>query len=310
MALWQRLDHMARAEPRDLAFAATIDTLRDNPWTASVEAWEACQIAAADPRDFSVQDWRINALEGINLTVPRGLGAFVARHLGARAGPVSLATPVHAIDWRGPIVAETPHGSIRADACIITTSTAALANIRVSPALPVSADGLPMGLLTKVAFRATGPDRLDVAADCSVTARIAPGEAMLSMFAWPGGADHVVCFIGGPPAWELCRDGRDATIDFARARLRAWFGTRADTALGAATVTDWGENPWHGGAYAYARPGHWQDRARLAEPLAGGRLVLAGEAYRTDGLAGTVAGAFLDGGRAAAIVRAALPRRA
>jgi hypothetical protein len=42
----------------------------------------------------------------------------------------------------------------------------------------------------------------------------------------------------------------------------------------------------------------------LAEPLAGGRLVFAGEATRTDGLAGTVGGAYLSGIEAAGIVTA------
>lgn len=311
---WEQLDTLARTAPDDIAYADALAPLRADPWTATIEGWEACQIAAADPRDFSVQDWRINGLEGRNLSLPQGIGAFVARHLGPPAGPVELSTPVTALDWRGPmrnpILAETPRGTLRADACIVTVSTAALQTIRFTPALPISPEGLPMGLLTKIAFPATGVDRLDLAPDQSVSARIDRGEAAVSLLAWPGGADHVAVFIGGPPAWALAREGRAATIDFIRTRLRAWFGTRADTALGAPVFTDWSQDPWQRGAYAYARPGYWRDRGRMAEPLMDGRLVLAGEAYRTDGLAGTVGGAYLDGERAAAIVRAALQPRA
>jgi monoamine oxidase len=250
-AALDRLEVLASAETRDIAFADAIAPLRHDPWTPMLEAWEACQIAAADPADFSVQDWRINLLEGRNLTVPHGLGAFVAQRLGMAAGQVTLATPVSTLDWRGPIVAQTPGGTISADACIVTASIAALGRIRFTPDLPVQLDGLPMGLLTKVALRATGTDRLDLAANESVSARIAPGEAMMSLMAWPGGADHLVAFIGGPPAWALSRAGAEATVDFVRARLRAWFGARADGALGAATMTDWAADPFHGGAYAY-----------------------------------------------------------
>ena len=69
-------------------------------------------------------------------------------------------------------------------------------------------------------------------------------------------------------------------------------------------VTGWGGDPLTRGAYAYARPGHADARAALAEPLAGGRLVFAGEAACTDGLAGTVAGAWRSGRAAAATVTA------
>lgn len=310
MATWEKVDALASAAVDDVAYADAIAALRDDPWTATVEAWEACQIAAADPREFGVHDWKLNALEGRNLALPQGIGAFVRERLGAMAGPVELSTPVTALDWRGPITAETPRGTIRASACIITVSTAALRHITFTPALPVATDGLPMGLLTKIAFRATGADRLDLAPDESVSQRVARDEAPLSLMAWPRGADHVSVFLGGPAAWALSREGPAATVDFVRARLRSWFGARADTALGDPVWTDWSRDPHHLGSYAYARAGHLQDRARLGAPLLDGRLVIAGEACRMDGLAGTVAGAYLDGERAAATVAAALPPRA
>ena len=298
---WQRLEDLAGAVHEDAAFAGTITALRSDPWTASLEAWEICQIAAADPERISVRDWQDNQLDGRNLSPARGIGTLVQEHL---ATPVELATPVMALDWRGPILAETARGTIRADAVIVTVSTAALNKIRFTPSLPVSADHLPMGLLTKVALRARGSDRLGLAVEESVSARIAPGEAMMSLLAWPGGVDHVVAFIGGPHAWALHREGAAATVDFVRAQLRAWFGSA--TELGEADLADWAADPWHGGAYAYAEAGHADIRARLGEPLACGRLVIAGEATCTNGLAGTVGGAWLEGERAASIVRAAL----
>jgi monoamine oxidase len=64
-------------------------------------------------------------------------------------------------------------------------------------------------------------------------------------------------------------------------------------------VTGWAADPFYRGAYAYARPGCAGARAVLGTPLADGRLIFAGEATRTDGLAGTVGGAFLAGEEAA-----------
>ena len=68
---------------------------------------------------------------------------------------------------------------------------------------------------------------------------------------------------------------------------------------GQAVVTRWATDPWYRGAYAYARPGDAGQRAVLAEAYPGERLLFAGEACRTDGLAGTVGGAFLSGQEAA-----------
>jgi monoamine oxidase len=81
------------------------------------------------------------------------------------------------------------------------------------------------------------------------------------------------------------------------------FGARADAIFAeGGFTTDWGTDPHHLGAYSYARPGGAGARAALAQPIAGGQLLFAGEACRTDGMAGTVGGAVLDGRRAAALV--------
>ena len=60
-----------------------------------------------------------------------------------------------------------------------------------------------------------------------------------------------------------------------------------------------GTDPWSLGAYAYAPPGQAGQRGALAEAFPGERLLFAGEACRTDGLAGTVGGAYLSGQDAA-----------
>jgi len=113
-------------------------------------------------------------------------------------------------------------------------------------------------------------------------------------------------WLGGTPAWELARAGEAAAADFARAELRRMFGGRVDTLFAGppALVTHWDADPLIRGAYAYARPGAAEARARLAEPLSDGHLLFAGEACH-DGLAGTLAGAWISGQRAAALALAA-----
>ena len=114
---------------------------------------------------------------------------------------------------------------------------------------------------------------------------------------WPTGRPFVSGWIGGSLAWELDRAGPRAIEDFARAELRRSLGGRADAALEFALSTQWGGDPHYRGAYAYAVPGQAGARTRLQAPLGEGRLVLAGEAYVDDGLAGTLAGAWNSGAR-------------
>jgi monoamine oxidase len=204
------------------------------------------------------------------------------------------------------VAVETSRGTITARACIVTVSTGVLASggMRFSPALPVdiqdAIDGLPMGLLSKVALRATGSDRLDLPHSCSVQRRLSvAGEPTMSFHAWPEGMDHIVGFVGGAMAWDL--SGQDATAlpHFAAERLAALFGSRAGQAVRPVDQTDWGNDPAFLGAYAYATPGHSDARRALGTPFGDGRLIFAGEAVRTDGLAGTVGGAWLSGREAA-----------
>lgn len=294
----------------DPGFGPAFAPLAAEPWTATIAFWEACLIAAADPDDFSLQDWHLNQLDGENMSVAGGIGAFVARRLGPPAGEIVLGTPVRRLSWGDGVVASTQHGTWSARAAIVTVSTGVLAagGIVFDPELPDAARtavrALPMGLLTKVAMPINGdcglPDR------CSLQRRLARGEAGMFFQARPRGEPHVVGFVGGPAAWELSRAGPAATEAFARDQWRVCMGADADRGLGPAVVTIWGENPAFLGAYAYATPGHADARRQLGLPLAGGRLIFAGEAVCTDGLAGTVGGAWLSGRQAAQTVAASL----
>jgi len=294
----------------DTSLAQAASALPDDPWNATVLAWEAL-IAAADADALSFRDWHANTLEGSNLLVAGGLGRFVVRRLGAAAGPVVCSTPARRIEWqrRGGVRVVTDRGTIEAGACIVTVSTGVLASgvIAFDPALPPPTQAavrlLPMGLLTKIALRATGEDRLDLPPRCAAHRQVAPGEALTVFNCWPDGADHVIGFLGGGLAWELERAGPRAAEAHARAELRRMLGTRADRAFDRASLaTRWGSDPFIRGAYCYPGPGDAGARLELARPLADGALVFAGEACHPT-LGGTVGGAFLSGERAVRLAR-------
>ncbi len=318
-AAWERFEAVARARAAsgpDVSVDEAVAELRGDPWLASVAAWEASLIAAADPRDLSVQDWHLNELSGGNLRVAGGLGAMVARVLGPPAGEVRLRSPVHGIGWDGPgglVEVASAAGTLTARAAIVTVSTGVLraGGIGFAPDLPeeqlAALDGLPMGLLSRAAIRAAGPDRLGLRPGSSLYRRLTdPGEMAMFFSLWPQGQDYAVGFFGGRAAWALAAEGTAATAAFARAELARLLGARAAAAFAdEVVVTGWGTDPKFLGAYAYARPGCMTARAAMDAPLAG-RLWFAGEAWCMDGLAGTVGGAFLSGERAAAAVAAAL----
>ncbi len=298
-AAWDRLDTVvapALAGP-DLSLADAMMPMADNPWASTIALWEGAIIAAADAADLSLRDWHRNALDGPNLQPGDGIGTFIARHL---ATPTTLDTPVNAIDWSGPgpgLRLETSRGTIRATAAIVTVSTGVLAagGIRFTPDLPVeiqaAIDGLPMGLLSKIALP------IDVAPSGFVSDSLLLDRAYPITFdAWPNGHPFVTGFVGGRLAWSLATDPAAAT-DLARSAFRAMTGVNTTKR---ALLTDWGTDPLFRGAYAYAPPQQSHQRNVLAAAFPAERLLFAGEAVATDGLAGTVGGAYLTGLAAAA----------
>ncbi len=312
---WDRFEAAADAllggGAADASLAEVARRLPDDPWAVTVETWEGPIICVADADEFSLRDWRDNQLSGGNILVAGGLGDFIERRLAPTEG-LHLDTSATRIRWhepRGRVAVETPRGTVEAASCIVTVSTGVLASGRIGfdPPLPSSVEeclhGLPMGLALRVVLRASGADRLDLPDFCSLDRRFTRDDPAVVFNAWPWGFDYLSAWIGGSLAWELTRAGPRAAEDFTRGELRRMLGGRVDRALrpGAALITGWGTDPLFEGAYAFARPGHAAARRRLAEPLADGRLLIAGEATH-ETLAGTVAGAWLSGEAAAATV--------
>jgi monoamine oxidase len=310
-------DRMIAADG-DVSLAEVTRRLGDDPWARTVEAWEGPVICAADADRFSARDWRRNALDGSNLVPDGGIGAFVQRRL-AEGLVIRLNTPVTRVRWGGPggaVTVETGGGIVSALAGIVTVSTGVLSSgaLVFDPPLPARVTeavlGLPMGLAMKVALRATSADRLDLPPRCSVERIVSePGMVLMPFQCWPYERDYVQGWIGGSTAWELARAGDAAAVDYALGYLRSMFGGRADRlfAGGASLVTHWEADPWVRGAYCYALPGASDARDVLAEPLADGHLMFAGEACNVP-YGGTLAGAWLSG-QAAAVVAGQAVRR-
>ena len=316
---WPRYEAMADAivaAEGDAALAEVARRLPDDPWAATIEAWEGSVICAVDADQFSTRDWRRNALGGSNLVPDGGIGTFVERRL-KHGLDIRLNTPVTRVRWNGPagrVTVETARGTITAGACIVTVSTGVLAagGLLFDPVLPVriseAVQALPMGLAMKVALRATGPDRLDLPLHCSLDRILArAGDPLMPFQCWPFGRDYVQGWIGGSVAWELARQGEAAAVDFALEYLREAFGGGVDRlfAGGGSLVSRWDADPWVRGAYCYAVPGAALARDALAEPVSDGHLMFAGEACHV-GFAGTLAGAWISGQSAARIAMAAL----
>jgi monoamine oxidase len=309
-AAWFEIVLGCPAEPdTDLATAAGAFR-HENPWGPTIEAWHASLIDAVDAPYLSLADFRLNQLDGQNLIAERGFGRLLRDLLEADAGPIRCGCAVRRIAWGGTEMrVETPQGTISAASVIVTVSTGVLGagSIAFDPALPAETEAaiadLPMGLLSKVVLRAGGADRLGMTGPThAFRRREGLGDPFMSFIAWPRGTDHTVGFVGGDAAWAVAADPR-AALDLARSEWRAMFGGRAGEVFAAGGfTTGWGTDPHHLGAYSYARPGGAAARAALAQPIGDGRLLFAGEACRTDGMAGTVGGAVLDGWRAAALI--------
>lgn len=296
---WDRLE--AVVEPAlqgpDISLAAAMAPMAGEFWAPLIALWEGPTIAAADCERLGLQDWWRNRLGGRNQVPSEGVGAFVARVLAADA---TLSCPASRVDWGGAgVVVETPRGTIHAAAAIVTVSTGVLAGgrIRFDPPLPqpvqAAIHALPMGLLSKIALPAAS--RLGIEPGTVLVDR----DGGMTFNAWPLGRGYLAGFVGGDRAWALAED-RMALEAFARAELARTLGADALAGVGpAAMVTEWGSDPAFLGGYAYAGPGDADMRGVLTAAFPGERLIFAGEAARTDGLAGTVGGAFLSGVEAA-----------
>ncbi len=281
---WSTIQRAVSKAGRDgLDVAASTVIPKDLEYSGISQSWIGPMDWGVDFKDLSTKDNFESADAPPSYMVKEGHGAIVAR-LGEGL-PVELNAPATRIDWSGNGVAvETPAGTIRARACIVTVSTGVLAaeSIRFDPPLPdwkLSAiNNVPMGLLAKVTLQFDG-NQLGFQSNNWLTYWVPdemPAEACYFL-TWPFEFDIMIGFVGGEFGWQLSAAGTETAVDFALGEVVKMVGSKARDHFVKGHLTGWAGDPWTRGAYATARPGHYEARARLAEPL-GDRLFFAGEA--------------------------------
>lgn len=256
-------------------------------------------VLGEEPERVSAADYSAQ-WSGDDLLVPDGYGALAERF--GQGLPVRLGTPVRRIRWDGPGVAvETGSGTIRARAAIVTVSIGVLQSgaITFAPALPdatgAAIHGLAMGAYTKIALRIDGAMIDHAAVRDAIDLESAAATTMFDP--WPFGRDLVLAYTGGDFARDLCRAGEAAAIAHATERLAAITEPRVASAVTGGALADWWTDPYSRGSYSIAKPGRFDARDALKQPV-GGRIWFAGEASAGGG-AMTAGGAFLEGERAA-----------
>ena len=246
--------------------------------------------------------------EGTNHLFAGGYGAFLARL--AAGLPISTGVAVSRIDRSGTrVVLDTSAGRIEAGAVIVTAATDVLARgaIRFDPPLPPDQEdalaGLTLGVYERAILEIPGnPFRFRDDEDVFF---VRPGKRTARLSANVDGSALVFADAGGSFAEELVRAGERAMVEFAASLLVETFGADARKAIRRSHATAWRKDPWIGGSFSCAEPGHGNDRTVLRRSL-DGRVWLAGEATHPT-LWGTVGGAWLEGERAAGEALAALP---
>jgi monoamine oxidase len=282
---------------------------RDEPWSMLFETivtWYAgTEIDRLSTRDVG------NGLGGEHdWPIVEGYGAVVARY-GASL-PVSLATPARRVARvRGSVAVETPNGTVRGRVAIVAVPTAVLANggIAFDPPLPIAKQeaihNLPLGCAEKIVLQVDG-NPFGMAPMSHATGRSDTVRTANYQF-FPFGQPLVIGYVGGSFARELESAGADAMTAFALDELAQLFGSDVRRRVVKSTVTAWASDPYIGGGYSAARPGHAHRRLDLAAPV-DGTLYFAGEACSIDNFA-TCHGAYLTGVAAAHAVADALQRR-
>lgn len=303
------------------AIAAVGEAGRDVPASQvlpELDEWQETAAFLLGPMNFGVELSRVSTLDFSRMTERNeqlaskgGMAAlFTAAALGV---PIQLNAPVRAIQVaaRRNVSVETPKGTIRAHAVIVTASPGVLAAnaIRFTPKLPERAEDalgrLVMGAQNRVVFELLG-NPLQFRNDETVLFK-ADGQKTMRLIGRVAGTDLAYADVGGMFARELSQAGERAMIDYAIGTLAQQFGEDVRKRVGWSAAVRWERDEWIRGAHAVAAPGFAASRRMLAEPLHD-RIFLAGEALHESGF-GTSGGAWASGERAANAALRVLPAR-
>jgi monoamine oxidase len=290
---WDRLE-AAKDEDPDRPASAFVEA--GSRWIPLIESISSYYNGAALDL-VSTKDIGRYTDTGVNWRVVEGYGALIAAY-GA-ALPVAFDAPVTAIDHSGSAIKiETPRGTIRARAAIVTLPTDVLASGAIAFWPPLvdklhAAAHLPLGLADKLFFRLHRPE--DFPSGTHFFGAI--DELTASYDVRPHGCPIVECYFGGSLAADLERGGAAAFESYAREQLTRHLGAHVVANLSAIACTFWRTDPFARGSYSHALPGHADDRFVLAAPV-GDRLFFAGEACSPEFFS-TAHGAYLTGIEAA-----------
>ncbi|MCW5964202.1 MAG: FAD-dependent oxidoreductase [Bryobacterales bacterium] len=275
--LGDRLEKLGRR--RDVAASTAVR--RRSEVDDAVATFHGPMSSAVDLDELSARDY-LNVGTDVppNFLVKEGYGTLVAQY--GKDVPVTLNTAARRIRYGGEgVQVDTDNGTLRAKACIVTSSTGVLAaeKIRFDPPLPAWKEdaiaGLPMGLLAKIPLQFSKPEFRYRAFEDVLQEN--PGKRDIYFLCWPFQLNLLVGFVGGDFAWELSAAGEAEAVDFARNALRRMWGSEADKYFVKGDFTKWASDPWALGAYAAATPGNAAAREGLRRPLAD-RVFFAGEA--------------------------------
>lgn len=246
-----------------------------------------------------------DVVDGDEVVFPDGYDRLPRRL--AEGLDIRLIHVVSRVHWSAEgVVVTTDHGAFAADSAIVTVPVGVLQSedFVIEPALPEPVSGglarLSMNAFEKVFLRF--PTKFW---DDDVYAIRQQGPESRWWHSWYDltalhDTPTLLTFAAGPAAIETRDWTEEEIVDSVLAQLRRLYGDRVDRPTHV-HVTDWQDDPWSHGSYAYMTVGSTTaDHDDLATPI-GGVLHLAGEATWTDDPA-TVTAAMCSGHRAASRV--------
>ncbi|HWZ68178.1 MAG TPA: NAD(P)/FAD-dependent oxidoreductase [Stellaceae bacterium] len=298
---WAR--RKAAAEPVDRSLASLL--VPGERWNDLLDASSTWGNGAELDR-VSVKDYVRYEDSGTNWRLREGYGRLFEDL--AEGLPVAREAAVSRIDHRGRAIRlETACGIVTAARVIVTVPTSIIVGeiLRFDPPLPdkiEAAAGLPLGVDDKLFISLDGA-LPGLEHDAYLVGSTTSRETM-SYQVRPFDRPAIYCFFGGRFAAALEEEGEAAMFSFAAGELARLFGSGVRTQLAPLAATAWLRDPWARGSYSYARPGHADDRARLAAPV-DDRLFFAGEACSPNFFS-TAHGAWLSGITAAEAALASL----
>lgn len=295
MALDARLEAAAHDGGPDRPASDLLEP--DNRWNPLLNAFSAFY-NGAEFDQVSLHDYAAYEDTEVNWRVAEGYGTAIAG-LGGQL-PTRLSCPVTMIRHDGPRVElETALGTVSAKAVIVCVPTAILAqgSLRFMPALSDKLDAaanLPLGLADKVFLGLDDPEMFPAETQLYSDPHItATGAYHLRPLHKP----MIEVFLGGAHARALEGQGPGAAAAFAIDGLVHAYGSDIRSKVHVLAETHWAGDPFAGGSYSHALPGHAGARAVLAAPV-DQRLFFAGEACSPNFFS-TAHGAWLTGQTAA-----------